>query len=63
MSPADDSDTPDDDRTYHGHIRCLDGEYGEKLRGELAGIIIDLLHWASNRGDRDEEDRDHCEAA
>lgn len=36
--------------TYRGYVRYIDGEYGEKLRGELAEIIAELLAWAGRHG-------------
>lgn len=51
------------DRTYHGHMRYIEGECGEKLRAELAGIVTELLRWAANREDRGDQSSVHREAA
>ncbi|WP_190816982.1 hypothetical protein [Saccharopolyspora pogona] len=38
--------TRGDDRHFTGHVTRVGGSEGEKLRGELADAIGDLLRWA-----------------
>lgn len=39
-------------RTYCGYVERVSGEYGFRLRSEIAVIISDLLKWASTHDDR-----------
>lgn len=47
--------------TFTGHVRYVDGAEAERLRGELAVVIRDLLAWAATEqraGQSDREDPD-----
>lgn len=46
------------DRRFSGHINRIGGAEGERLRGELAAVIRDLLHWAAEQQSRDESTED-----
>ncbi|WP_139320805.1 hypothetical protein [Saccharomonospora sp. CUA-673] len=46
------------DRRFSGHINRVGGTEGERLRGELAAVIRDLLHWAAEQQSRDESTED-----
>ncbi|MDX8036567.1 hypothetical protein SK803_40775 [Lentzea sp. BCCO 10_0856] len=35
--------------TSSGHVRYVSGAEGDRLRGELAAVIRDLLDWASTQ--------------
>lgn len=42
------------DRRFHGHVTRVGGAEGERLRGELAAVVRDLLEWAAEQQSRDE---------
>lgn len=35
--------------TFSGHVRYVSGAEGDRLRGELAAVIRDLLDWAATQ--------------
>lgn len=37
------------DRRYSGHVNHVHGAEGERLRGEFAAVIGDLLEWAAQQ--------------
>ena len=48
-------------RSFTGHVTYLGGAAGERLRGELASGIHDLLTWAATARDVAEESTPHDE--
>ncbi|MFC0432577.1 hypothetical protein [Kutzneria buriramensis] len=46
------------DRTYSGHVNHVHGAEAERVRGELAKVIQELLDWAAQQqsGDQSTED-------
>lgn len=46
------------DRRFSGHINRIGGAEGERLRGELAAVIRDLLRWAAEQQSHDESTED-----
>lgn len=55
------------DRTYSGHVMYIGGAEGQRLQGELATAIRDLLAWAvvaaRNTAEESADRRDDSEAA
>jgi hypothetical protein len=45
-------------RCYHGHIRRVGGTEGQRLRGELAAVLRELLEWAVDNQDKSINPRD-----
>jgi hypothetical protein len=41
-------------RTYSGHVTRVGGAEGERIRGDLAAVLADLLTWASGQDPREE---------
>jgi hypothetical protein len=39
------------DRRYSGHVNRIHGAEAERLRGELADVICDLLDWTARQSD------------
>lgn len=52
-------------RAYVGYVRYVDGAAGDRLRGELAGVIRDLLDWANTARhcESEETEQDERDAA
>jgi hypothetical protein len=48
-------------RHFSGHVTHLGGAAGERLRGELAAVISELLRWAATTSNAAEEPSDHHE--
>lgn len=48
-------------RSFTGHVTYLGGAAGERLRGELATVIHDLLTWAATARNAAEESSEHNE--
>lgn len=46
------------DRRFSGRINRVCGAEGDRLRGELTGVICDLLHWAAEQHYPDESTQD-----
>lgn len=46
------------DRTYSGYVKHIHGAHAERLRGELAEVVQELLEWATQQqsGDQSTED-------
>jgi hypothetical protein len=44
--------------TFTGHVRYVDGAEAERLRGELAVVIRDLLAWAATEQRAGQPDRE-----
>lgn len=42
-----------------GHITYLGGTAGERLRGELSTVVLDLLRWAATARNTAEESSEH----
>ena len=49
------------DRHFTGHVTHLGGAAGERLRGELAAVISELLRWAATASNAAEEPSDRHE--
>lgn len=50
-------------RRFSGHINRVGGAEGQRLRGELAAVIRDLVYWAAEQPSRDDESIEDGEAA
>lgn len=44
--------------TYSGHVRYVSGAEGDRLRGELAAVIRDLLYWAATQRAEQADDQE-----
>lgn len=44
--------------TFSGHVRYVSGAEGDRLRGELAAVIRDLLDWAATRRAEQADDQE-----
>ncbi len=44
------------DRTYTGHVTHVVGGEAERIRGDLAAAVLDLLKWAAKRQSSNERD-------
>jgi hypothetical protein len=44
--------------TFSGHVRYVSGAEGDRLRGELAAVIRDLLDWASTQRAEQADDQE-----
>jgi hypothetical protein len=49
-------------RCYTGHVDRIGGTEGDRLRGDLAAIISDLLDWAKQQTESDAESTSNTEA-
>ncbi len=47
-----------DDRRYSGYVNNIHGTEAERVRGELADVIRDLLDWAAQQQIRDQSTED-----
>ncbi len=41
------------ERHFSGHVRYVRGPQAERLRSELAGVLVELLDWAAQHRDDD----------
>jgi len=44
--------------TFSGHVRYVSGAEGDRLRGELAAVIRDLLDWAATQRAEQADDQE-----
>jgi hypothetical protein len=44
--------------TFSGHVRYVSGTEGDRLRGELAAVIRDLLDWAATQRAEQADDQE-----
>ncbi|MGW4211715.1 hypothetical protein ACWEIJ_27240 [Lentzea sp. NPDC004789] len=44
--------------TFSGHVRYVSGAEGDRLRGELAAVIRDLLDWAATQHAEQADDQE-----
>ena len=51
------------DRRYSGHVNHIHGAEGERLRGEFAAVIDELLDWAAQQIQNQPDSRQDGEAA
>jgi hypothetical protein len=51
------------DRRYSGHVNHIHGAEGERLRGEFAAVIGELLDWAAQQVQNQPDSTENGEAA